>query len=50
MRPKSQAPARGSRVRIDVGGKVPGGRKRTICWAWAFTWAMAASIGTCGYP
>ena len=28
---------------------MPGGSWRTICCAWAFTWAMAASIGTLGW-
>ena len=31
------------------GGKMPGGSTRTICCAWAFTWAMAAAIGTSGW-
>ena len=28
---------------------MPGGNIRRICCAWAFTWAMAASIGTLGW-
>ncbi len=31
------------------GGKMPGGSTRTICCAWALTWAIAPSICTFGW-